>query len=288
MLGSLMAALLLAQGAAAPADPSSDIVVSGQRMPAPEAVRRYVGEIAVIGDGQLARYAVPVCPATIGLPASDNEAVVQRIRQVAREAGARVGAPGCTPNLTFIVTQDGRQFVRELQRTRPEYLAGITPMERRALMESEGPVRSWTATLLQNENGADNARQTDRSTNNAGLGVTTIDARSSSIITLPTRLSISDSYVVIDTGALGSRTATQIADYVAMRGLARVRAPQLSSAQGATILSLFAPGAEAPPSLSRLDLSYLRGLYRTRPNQRAESQLQRISRQMQDEAQQGR
>ena len=79
-----------------------------------------------------------------------------------------------------------------------------------------------------------------------------------------------------DDAALG-KTLTQLADYVAMRTLAGARPPK-EGVKSDTILTLFNPGSVAPPNLTLIDASYLKGLYDIRPQGKGLSQASTIAR----------
>ena len=85
--------------------------------------------------------------------------------------------------------------------------------------------------------------------------------RTASIINQPTRADIDGSVIVIDRSAALGITLAQLADYTAMRGLARTAAPKDSGVR--SILSLFDRGATRQPELTRSDIIYLQALYRS-------------------------
>jgi hypothetical protein len=85
--------------------------------------------------------------------------------------------------------------------------------------------------------------------------------RSESLFKRPTRADIEGSFIVIDRSAAVGTTLAQLADYAAMRGLARTTAPKGSAVR--TILNLFETGAPREPELTRSDILYLQALYRT-------------------------
>lgn len=68
--------------------------------------------------------------------------------------------------------------------------------------------------------------------------------------------------VVIDAAAVVGKTPTQIADYAAVRALARAVVPRMAPSVP-TILTLFDATSAAPPELSDVDRALLRGVYLT-------------------------
>jgi hypothetical protein len=84
-------------------------------------------------------------------------------------------------------------------------------------------------------------------------------------IFIAARQDIVASLVVIDIPAINGLTTIQIADYAAMRGLARTRPPKQTGAVG-TILGLFDKDATPPREMTVFDLAYLRAVYGSIPN----------------------
>lgn len=79
-------------------------------------------------------------------------------------------------------------------------------------------------------------------------------------LSLHLRKDIKASVVMIDIAAANGMSPEQIADYAAMRGLARTR-PPTQSGTVSTILSLFDKGGIAPLNMTRFDHAYLRSVY---------------------------
>jgi hypothetical protein len=77
---------------------------------------------------------------------------------------------------------------------------------------------------------------------------------------LAVRQDIIGAVIVIDVAAVDGMTIAQVADYAAMRGLARTHPPGRPGTVG-TILNLFDPAAVAPLEMTVFDLAYLRALY---------------------------
>ena len=259
----LYAALLLsAQGAAPPEPaPSEDIVVTGRRPMTQSEVKRHVGEISLTAQGQLARFALPICPKAIGLPPEYAEVVEARIRELAVNARLDVARAPCASNVTLIVTTDGRQFVDQVRSTR--IFGDLEPWEIRRIRDSS-PVRVWNRTQLVNEDFQ-------------AIKGNVLTVKSASIVTQTTQQVIMEAFVLIDSSAVAGKSLVQLADYVAMRTLAETRAPRSGAPAADTILALFEPGSQAPDQATALDLAYLDGLYRAAANRRFTQQRARIS-----------
>lgn len=272
---SMLALLLAAQN---PVSTAREIVVTAPRQGDEATVQRFVRDVSVTTNGQIATFRAPVCPAVFGLPQQYGQRVADRIRLVAGQAGLPVAAAGCTPNVTLIVANNSTRAIEEMQRLNPRLFNGLPPGEYRQLTRGRQPVRAWSLTEVRNEDGSDFVTDSSDERGSAGAGGgDTLRVSSSSIIGLPTQRLITQSVVVMEEQATIGKTLSQIADYVAVRALTGAR-PGDAGGQGNSILSLFGEGAAAPRSITSLDLAYLRALQRTRGNQRAVTHMGRIAR----------
>ncbi|MBX3564659.1 MAG: hypothetical protein KF730_08800 [Sphingomonas sp.] len=262
-----------------PAHDDQGITVTGQREIPAKAARQFVTSVVTTFDGQLARFHDPICPIVIGLPDEYGAMIVKRIQAVAAEAGAEVPRNGkCEPNLVVIIAADADKLVKQLRKQLPGMFAGLPTQElRRALRD--GPVHVWNTIQVQNEDG-----QTARTgTIDGGLGdAPTMLVKSVSMINASVQQAVVQSVIVLDDDALIDKSINQIAEYIAMRTLAGARPPVNGSVAADTILTLFDPGAIAPPGLTLIDRSYLEGVYKVRPTGRSVSQRNAISKLIRD------
>jgi len=241
--------LLVAAALAAPASAQPD-------------PRGFVDAITLQVEEQAARFHVPVCAASYGLPTGYGEAVVARIRDVAQAAGASVDADrGCQPNLIVMVANDSHEVSEVLRRARPDIYDGLNSIDIERVLATPGPVRAWQSSEpVRAEGGGsfearDNFIAQDVHLHNGNMPA--------SLLRATTRRDLRLSVVVFDVDAIDGLTLRQIADHAALRGLAPTRPP--ATATGATILTLFdrpARGGGGLTQLTGLDLAYLRALYR--------------------------
>ncbi|MES2989023.1 MAG: hypothetical protein V4808_14055 [Pseudomonadota bacterium] len=253
---SLIAMLAMFTGNAAHAQVVDDrpIVVTGKKPgSAKREATRQLRQIVTTIDGQLARFADPICPIVVGLSPESNLGVMRRIRAVAAEAKAKVAAEQCDANIVVIIASDADIFTATLRKRFPKMFAGLRPGELRRA-KREGPVHAWNTVEIRNEDGIGaEAGEGDESP--------TLAVQSASRITRPTQQVTLQSIVVIDAESSVGKSLVQIADYVAMRTLAGARPPR-EAGMVDTILSLFdQDGAPPPPELTKLDLSFLIELY---------------------------
>lgn len=273
----LLSSVLFLSGAAAAQEQdkgaqSPDIVVTGDRI-REQHVREFIGALTRAPEGSIPRLIDAVCPAASGLPAPYKEAVAKRLREVAAAAGLKLAGRGCAPNLFVIVTPNKRAFIELLAEKRPESFGMMTAQEVRRLARSPGPAAAW-----QTEGPVDSSGVPYRYDEQKGQYVhETTDA--SSRLTNIGHQGFDTAALVVEAGALEGLTATQLADYAAMRLLAKVDPAKLPAKSPPTILTaLTTPmGSAVPLSMTKWDLSFLRGLYATPANLLSSAQRSRIA-----------
>lgn len=268
----LLAGPSLAQTTAEP----PEIIVEGTKE-YDRQIDRFVEALtdAPIG-GQLSRFDWTACPAAVGLPDEQNQAVTDRMRQVAGAAGIKLAAARCKPNALAIVADDKQEFIEALWNKYPDYFAN--PQGRRVKPSRDSsPATAWHVEGIVDANGfvpgqdlfwkyyytnsVDTSRLQPAAHPHFVAGV-----------------------VVIERKALAGLTTKQLADYAAMRIFARTDPARLHD-QAPTILSILdAPmGSAVPITLTEWDLGFLRALYASGGRQYAGRQRDEIQSRMRDE-----
>jgi hypothetical protein len=280
LFGPIGLAAMLAATAAAPAPPAGgDIVVTGAR-DSRRAADEFVERVTMETAGQLARFDAPVCPAALGLPPDHAAALVERVRDVAQAAGAPVAEAACTPNILIVVAADGLEATQALHKLRPRIFEGLTPRQVEALIRRDEPAKAWQVIETRGRDGRKaeaidsipSAGGPPRFVKDGHVVHSTLNSR----IGLPTRQDLTLSVVLVDLDAAAGRSLRQLADYAAMRTLARTRTPAAGHSRR-TILSLF-EAIRPVRGLTRWDLAYLKGLYATERSAPADLQRLRIAR----------
>lgn len=242
-----------ASSAAPPPAPSEPIVVTGRELSTKQAVRHLTRVISVEANDQLARFGDAACPSTAGLPPEYGQVVSERIRADAKAAGVTVAAPGCRPNIIVMFVDSGQNIVKQIRHDSPTAFYGVARSEIDHLEKDDGPVHAWTATEVRNEDGQ------PAQVHPTG-GTPTLSVHTASMVNPSSQQAIVSAVVLFDNEATIGKTLNQLADYVAMRTLAQT-STRRTTASNDTILTLFAPGATPPPSLTSFDQAYLRSLY---------------------------
>jgi hypothetical protein len=269
--GLILATLFAGQAAAQrkqDAQGSQDIVVVGAKQVPPKTAKRFVRQIASSIDGQLARFAEPVCPLVAGLSPEAAQAIEARLRDVAADAGAKIAKPGCRPNIVLMVAHDADAFVEALHKRFPGFFGALSTRNLRKALR-EGPVHSWSTIEIRDENGVRADSDDD--------GVQYVSG-SASHITMPTQQVTVQSIVVLDDRAVMGKSVIQIADYVAMRTLAGARPPKEGSGADTILTLLDKNSTFTDPELTALDQGFLQGLYSARPDMNAIKQSGAIAR----------
>lgn len=263
------------------APPASDILVTGQR---PGDVREQISDFVSAltpgsAQGQLGRFEAAACPAALGFLPAQKAAVERRLRAVAQAIGLPVGGAGCRVNMLVVATADKRAFLQALRRGHGEYLSGVNARAFTRLLNEAGPAAAWHLEGQMSADGdvldVEDGPAVNR-TFNAG-----------SRLTSQASTYFRAGAVVIEAGALTGLTTTQVADYAAMRLLARTAPARLGAAAPPTILTVLeaAADSEVPVTLTGWDLGFLRGLYRGRANVTAPTQRGQIGREIARELQ---
>lgn len=251
---ALFASPALAQEAPLEAQ-GEEVVVTGTR-DREKQVREFVTALTPAPQGSIARFIDQVCPLSVGLVPAQNAQVVERLRKVARAAGMTVAPADCTPNMFVIVTPEKRPFIEALAKRQPDAFALMRAKEVRRLARSPGPAAAW-----QLEGPVDSSGVPIPLDSDTGMYVHRTTGAASRLRPVAGR-GFDASVVVVETGAIGGLTLTQLADYAAMRLLAKLDPARLPPSSPPTILAVLdaKEGAQTPVTLTRWDLGLLRGL----------------------------
>lgn len=279
VLAAAAAALLLAprglsadaaatgSSAAPPAANALDTVtVQAQkdRQTLERAVSAFVSS-AIVHDRyrSLARWREPICPLVAGLPREQGEFVLVRLSEIARTAGAPLAGEKCTVNLYVVLTRDPLRLLDKWQRRAPRLFSireGAMPVKR--FLNTPRPVRVWYNAEFTGADGSAFYSETFGSPGAIQQYPTNSHAYGSRLRYDDVR-GIASAIVVVDTNRVSALTVGQLADYIAMVGLAEVNLDK-DLGVAPTILRLFtASGGEPAAGLSRWDQALLRSLYHT-------------------------
>lgn len=200
----------------------------------------------------LARLRNPLCLMVAAPDEAFGRTVAERITENARAAGVPLHRPGCTPNALVTFSQNAAEQIALRRAEGHRFFRGMNDREIDAALSGRDPAYVFQAVEPTARWGEGDAVLND--------GPMAYWTKERSYLRTPQDLVTT--LVVIDNGAIGDATPTQLADYATLRLLAQTGeiAADGPRASG-TILSLFAAPAAAPAQMTRADQAYLRSLY---------------------------
>lgn len=291
----LLACAALAQADQPPATPAQTstehgaldtVTVEARRRKALEhEVDHFVNSVTGHPSGESApRWNEKICPLVAGLPQAEGEFVLARLSQIARQVRAPLAGEQCEVNFYVVLTHEPDVLLKKwYARDKRLFTTRNGRGAINSFLGSARPVRVWYNSDLLSEGGVLDSPNAGT----AGLIGTGIDranvptntVHSASRLRFGAVLSLSSVIVVVDANRLEGLNFGQLADYVAMIGLAQVR---LDADLGATptILTLFRSVDNRPAALSTWDEAFLSSLYRT--EQSNVTQLSNMQRSMLD------
>jgi hypothetical protein len=235
-------------------------------------VKTFVSAIAVVPfEESLARWRTPICPLVAGLPPDHGEFILTRVSQIARAAGAPLAPEHCRANLYIVVTADPSALLKAWSTRETRMFGDAGFMKIRGFVNATSPIRVWYNADLDAADGvpltADSAALS-QSGNSAGsqsafAGIPNNTHASGFRLAHDEVRDLSSVIVMVDSRGARGISFGQLADYVALAGLAQLR---LGANVGTapTILHLFTDsGNSASPGLSPWDEAFLKALYHT-------------------------
>lgn len=250
-----------------------DIQVTGRHLT--DLVNRFVNEVAEPNRGRgFARWDGEVCVGVTNLQNETAQYLVDRISTVADDLGLRVGGEGCKPNLTVMMTSDGKALARSLvSQHRGALRTGASGADRglSALADfwrSDRPVRWWQVSMPTSISGHRAARlpgDCNPPEQCAGRTGDTLAYAPQIRVFAASRLrsqifdNITNTIVIVDVDEISGMSAQQLADYIAMVSFAQIN-PTADTSAYPSILNVFDDPAAAQ-SLTSWDMAYLQGLY---------------------------
>lgn len=223
------------------------------------------GAVFTYLNDSLERWNTPICPLVAGLPKERGEFVLERVSEIARDAHAPLGSEHCKPNLYIVVSDNPDDLLKKWSKRDVSLFNTCNGMGYvREFMHSRQPIRAYYNAKFSSE-GAENATdflemqglRFDFSANPcmASGGMDT-RLRYGSVQNLTSVI------VIVDSRQTTNINMGQLADYIAMVGLAQIRV-EANTGTAPTILGLFRQPHPQIPGLSPWDKAFLHSLYTT-------------------------
>ncbi|MGC1520950.1 MAG: hypothetical protein WA803_05365 [Steroidobacteraceae bacterium] len=218
----------------------------------------------------LARWKTPICPAVAGLPRGHGEFVLTRISKIATDSGVPLAPENCRGNFYVVVTADPDALLKAWIKRDISIFGDAGGTKIRAFLNSSRPVRVWyNADLntadglpLTGYDGTAGAPAAPAMGGGVLQGVPNNDHALGFRLKRDEVRDLSSVIVLIDSRRARGVSFGQLADYVALIGLAELRL-DANVGEAPTILHLFSESDKAPPGLSPWDEYFLKALYHT-------------------------
>ena len=229
-------------------------------------------EVFQLSGESLIRWNTPICPLVQGLPTAFNEYVQARITQIALAARAPVAEKHCRENLYVFASSDPVSLLNKLWKKNPGMYGapnGLGGPE--SFIHSRRPVRVWYNTESECQQASGDSAGIVSMGMNSGMSQAAgrpLDMSAGMCSNVDTRLNyagvntVSSAFIVVDMSQMREITTRQLADYVAMVGLAQFRM-NTDPGKMPTILRLFQDPMHPPQGLSPWDRALLYSLYNT-------------------------
>ena len=227
-------------------------------------IRKFVSGVVVTQlNDSLQRWNQPICPVVAGLPSKSAEFIRARMTQVARDSHAPFGSEHCKPNLVVVATDDPDLLVEKwYKRFRGLFNTcnGSGPVKK--FLHSRQPVRVFYNAISTSAGGPGVGALVlggvsvpgTSSCQSIGAGDTWLHRGSVQELT--------SVIIVVDGRQITKINLGQLADYIAMIGLAQIRV-QPDTGTAPSILHLFQGSDPQPLGLSPWDEAFLQSLYTT-------------------------
>ena len=301
----LGAASASAQPAPAPANPSAappveSVTVTGTST---KAVEDFVKAAATPTHtiGKIARWETPICPAAVGLPKDVIAHVVQRVKDVAVQAGVRVSDnPACHANIVIAFTSTPQALLDNIRKEHKDWLGYQSSAEELdRLAPVTRPVQAWYSTATVDLNGR---RQID-SAQITGRGLKIVvpcsvmwqgyGPRPGDLCTfwLPNAIKaevkgsrIADGLratfdhvtIIANPPAVDANTSA-IDDYIALLALAQINSLETCQALPSITSLLVRDCPQAAAEITANDMGFLKAVYATNPEKLPELQKNEIA-----------
>lgn len=225
------------------------------------------GGVVTYFNDSLERWNQPICPLVAGVPSEQAEFIRARVSEVARDSHAPLGAEHCKPNLGVVITNDPDLLVENWYKRSGGLFFntcnGLGSVKK--FLHSRQPVRVFY-----------NAKFTTVVGGGPSVGalvlhgVTILPGQGDCLGTAPVGTllhhgavqELTSVIIVVDGGQTTEINMGQLADYIAMMGLAQIRV-QADTGTAPSILHLFQGSDPQPLGLSPWDEAFLHSLYTT-------------------------
>ena len=262
-----------------------EVVVQARRAEMQQRISTFVNQVTDFRYGEgLARWQFPVCPLVAGVRREWGEYILKRISEIGTAAGVPLAGEHCRqPNLYILVSTQPLDLLQDLaERHREVVFGGAQPDLIRGFIAEPRPVKTWYDTAQRTAEGLPmhsasfpGISQTVQAEvalgvvvelpvqPNEPLEMTSNLWAQASHLTRNVCWAIYEAFVIVDPTQFKGVSLGQLADYVAMSGLAQLKV-DARVGDAPTILTLFdRPAREASAGITEWDQAFLKAVYST-------------------------
>lgn len=229
-------------------------------------INHFVSSVVVSYTNEsLERWDTPICPLVAGLTKEQGEFVLARVSEIARTARVPLAGEHCPPNLYVVVADNPDELVKTWWDRNPTLLSTRNGIGyAKDFLHARGPVRVFYNAEFRTSTGA----RLSADTSVLSLSGVTLNFNARTGPEIGTRIAygtvqtLGSVIIVVDKQRTTDINIRQLADYVAMVGLAQLR-PDADTGMVPTILRLFRQADQPPAGLTAWDESFLHSLYGT-------------------------
>lgn len=263
-----------AQPQATPEDTVENVIVTEPRLRSERALNNFVITHAAATPflGKIARWKTGICPITVGLPSKLALYVNQRILRVAVAAGAPLAtSEPCRPNIAVLATPEPQKLLDYVRAKRPALLGFHYRPQAERIATMKLAVQAWYSTATEDFYGIISG---DLPSGDLGYGVMSERGETRTFHTSGSRVSdglkseFTAAIIVVDINKIAGQEIGPLSDYIAMLAISQGQSYDYCQSVP-TITNLMAPNCGAdmkPAAITDVDMTYLRGLYRMRPD----------------------
>lgn len=244
------------------------VVVTARK---PAETQNYVAQVTAPPHGteQLARWDDRICVGVSGVKAEQAQFIADRVSQRALEVGLRTGKPGCSPDITILVTSDPELLIGAMQEKYANLFAVSSEKRVGTLGQAafeqfkteERPVRWWHVSETRGADGTRISGDARQGVTDGVVGAPTVRSEGSRLRSA-TRQDLSHAIVVVDANQVQGVSMDSLADYIAFVALMQAD-PNGNTSSIETIMNLFRSdlGDKRPTQMTDWDKDFLRALY---------------------------
>jgi hypothetical protein len=272
-----------------PAANADSVIVTGAR---DAAIAKFVETRAAATRfaGKIARWQSRICPMTYGIPANYAKFVTEKLKQVARDVGAKTNVyPACQINIQIVFTTKPQALMDNIRKEHPVYLGyHDNSSQAEQMTQLKRPVHAFYTTQTADYRGQrqiDTKKLKDTTVTLPGMAIvlpegqiasapmTTMNMSGASTVSVSGTRFLGDGIqaefnhivIVVDTTKVTALEMGTLGDYIAMLALSQPE--RFDACQDLpSITNLMIDPACAPATtvnqISLHDLSYLQGLYK--------------------------